>query len=86
MSSESAKRIAHAATWLSAALFVLTFASPTWAQYVKDIEGKWLLDGQALKRGQTLPAGGRITFDPSAAPSGLITIGDNNARSVVHKR
>lgn len=87
MSSEPAKLLARAAAWLTVALFVLTFVSlaPAQAGFVKDIEGKWLLDGRPLKRGQALPAGGRITFDPSGGPRGFITLGDNNARTTIHQ-
>lgn len=87
MSSELAKRLERTGGWLSAALLILILAPLTWAQvgYVKDIEGKWVLNGQPLKKGQALPARGRITFEPSDALRSLITIGDNNSRTIFHR-
>lgn len=82
-----AKRLEFTTGWLSAALLVLILPQLTWAQvgYVKDIEGKWVLNGQPLKKGQALPARGRVTFEPSNALRNLITIGDNNGRTIFHR-
>ncbi len=87
MSSKMAKCLQRTTGWLSVAMLVLILAPLTWAQvgYVKDIEGRWVLNGQPLKKGQALPARGRITFEPSNALRSLITIGDNNARTIFHR-
>jgi hypothetical protein len=82
-----AKRFGRAAVWSHAALLVLALSPLASAQvgYVKDIEGRWVLNGQPLKRGQALPARGRVTFEPSDALRNFITIGDNNARPIIHR-
>jgi len=89
MNSEAGKRCVNLMVLFWAVLSVLVLAPLTSAQvpigYVKDLRGNWSLNAQPLSRGQALPAGGRITFQPSDTLHCFISIADQNGRTIIYK-
>lgn len=76
---------------LSLWIVLITMISAPWTSaqnhvgYVKDLRGNWILNSQALKRGQALPAAGRITFQPSTVSHSFINIADQNGRTIIFR-
>lgn len=89
MKSDGAKTFKLWFVCLCTLLFGWLSALPALAQghigYVKDLNGIWILSSQSLKRGQALPAGGRITFRASNIPHSLINIADQNGRTIIYR-
>src|SRR4051794_35473438 len=89
MNAEKANCSRFVNAGLAAIIIMLSLVFQATAQnrvgYVKDLKGGWLLNSQLLKRGQALPAGGRITFQPSNTSHSFINISDQNGRTIFYR-